>query len=129
MILLPAVTGLGAPVFVTARSQVVVTVVLVVVLLLAELGSLVVEETVEVAVMEATVTVDATFTTTMMSADEPEAKLVSVQVTLPVPPTAGAVQDQPTGAETEAKVVLAGVASTKETAAAAAGPLLVTTCV
>ena len=128
MILLPAATGLGVPLLVTARSQAVVMGVLMVVLLLAELGSLVVEETEEVAVIVVTATVAATFTTTTMFADAPEARLVSVQVTFPVPPTAGVVHDQPAGIETEANVVLAGIASRKLTAEAAAGPLFVTVC-
>lgn len=129
MILPPAVTGLGLPLFVTAKSQTVVTGVLMVVLLLAELGSLVVEEIDELAVIDAAVTVDARFTTTIMSADEPDAKLGSVHVTLPVAPTAGVVHVQPEGVEIEAKVVFAGTASRKVTAAAAAGPLLFAVCV
>jgi hypothetical protein len=95
--------------------------VLTVVLLLAELGSLVAEETDEVAVMVATTTVGATLTTTMMSADAPAAKLGSVQITEVV-----VVQDHPTGAETETNVVLAGIASVKVAVVAAAGPLFVT---
>ena len=126
MILLPAVTGLGVPLLVTDRSQTVATGVVMVVLLLAELGSLVVEETEEVAEIEATTTDDATFTTTMISADAPAARLGSTQDTLPVPPTGGVVHDQPAGTEMEAKVVLAGTASSKVAATAAAGPLLVT---
>src|SRR5580704_1448740 len=122
----PAATGLGLPLLVTARLQAVLTVVTMVVLLLAEVGSLVAEETDELAVMLAAMTVDATFTTTMMSAEVPEAMVGSVQVTLPVAPTAGVVHVQPAGAETEAKVVLVGVASVKLTAEAAAGPLFVT---
>jgi len=119
--LLPAETGLGVPLFVTARSQATVTGVLMVVLLLAELGSLVLEETEEFAVIEAATTVDGTFTATMMLADAPEARLGSVQVTEAV-----ITQDQPAGADTETKVVLVGIASVKLTEAAAPGPLLVT---
>lgn len=129
MILPPAATGLGVPLFVTAKSQAVVTGVVMIVLLLAELGSLVEEEIEEFAVMVVAGTVGATFTTTMMSADAPEARLGSVQVTLPVAPTAGVVHVQPTGAETEANVVLVGTASRKLTVEAAAGPLFVTVCV
>jgi hypothetical protein len=124
--LLPAATGLGVPLFVTARPQAGTTGVTMLVLLLAELGSEVAEDTEEFAVIEAEGTGDARFTTTMMAADAPDAKLVVVQVTLPVAPTAGVVHDQPTGAETEANVVLAGVASRKLTVEAAAGPLFVT---
>src|SRR5271169_65804 len=127
--LLFAVTGLGTPLLVTVRSHTSLSEVTTVVLLLAELGSLVVEVIDEFAVMDATTTEAATFTVTMMSADTPKARFGSVQFTLPVAPTAGVVQVQPTGAETEAKVVLAGVASVKLTAVAAPGPLFVTVCV
>lgn len=89
-------------------------------LLFVELGSLVVDEIVEFAVIVLAVTVAATLTTTMMSADAPEARLGSVQTT-----EAPFVQDQPTGAETETNVVLVGMISLKLTAEAVAGPLLV----
>ena len=127
--LLPAATGFGVPLFVTVRSQAVVTVVVTVVLLFAALGSLVAEETVEFAVMVPAAIFGATFTTTMMSAEAPDARLGSVQLTFPVAPTAGVVQDHPAGMETETNVVLAGVASVKLTVDAAAGPLFVTVCV
>ncbi len=122
--LLPANTGFGVPLLVTAKSQSGVTLVTTVVLLLAELGSPVVAEMEEFAVIVATTTVEATFTTTMMSADAPAARVGSLQVTEAV-----ITQVQPTGAETEANVVLAGIASVKLTAEAEAGPLLVTVCV
>ena len=126
MILLPAVTGLGVPLSVTAKSQMVVTGVAVVVLLLAELGSVVEEETVEVAVIVVAAIEEATFTTTIMLADAPEAKLASVQVTVPVAPTAGVVQVQPAGAEIEANVVFVGTTSVKVAFVELAGPLFVT---
>ena len=71
--LLPAITGLGVPLLVTAKSHSRVTLVTTVVLLLARLGSPVVAEIDEFAVMVATTTDGATFTTTMMSADAPAA--------------------------------------------------------
>ena len=120
----PAATGLGVPLFVTARSQSVVIGVVMVVLLLAELGSPVVAVTDEVAVIVPAATVEATFTTIMMLADAPDARVGSVQVTEVV-----VVHVQPAGAETETNVVLVGIASVKLTAVAAAGPLLVTVCV
>src|SRR5689334_3514893 len=123
--LLPACTGLGLPTLVTARSQSTVIGVVTVVLLLAELGSPVVAVTEEFAVIEAAATLEGTFTTTMMSAEVPDAMLGFVQFTFPVLPTAGVVQVQPTGAETEANVVFVGVASVKLTPEAALGPLLV----
>src|SRR6267143_1225168 len=117
--LLPAITGLGLPLLVTARSQFALTFVTTVVLLFAALGSPVVAEIDEFAVMVATTTDGATFTTTMMSADAPAARVGSVQVTEAV-----MTQVQPAGAETETNVVLAGIASVKFTAEAATGPLL-----
>jgi hypothetical protein len=124
VILAPAATGLGTPLFVTAKSQTTMTVVVTVVLLLAELGSLVAEETDEFAVIVPAATVEATFTTITMSADVPAARLGLVQVTEVV-----VVQVQPAGAETDTNVVFVGIASVKLTVVAAAGPLLVTVCV
>jgi hypothetical protein len=125
----PAVTGLGLPLLVTVKSQDCCTLVTTVVLLFARLGSEVVEVTVDVAVIVDASTVGATLTTTTMSADVPIARLGLVQVTVPVAPTAGAVQFHPAGAITDWNVVLVGVASTKLTVEAAAGPLFVTVCV
>src|SRR5271165_2651882 len=125
----PTWTGLGVPLFVTARSQTAMTGVVRVVLLLAELGSPVVAETEEVAVIEVAVTLGARFTTTMMLAEALAAKVGSLHVMLPVPPTAGDVQVQPAGAETETNVVLVGTACRKLTAEADAGPLFVTVCI
>jgi hypothetical protein len=127
--LLPARTGLGTPLFVTVRSHAVMTLVVTVVLLLADVGSTVVEETDELAVIVPAATVGATFTTTMMSTDTLAARFGFVQFTFPAAPTAGAVHDHPAGAETDWKVVLIGVASVKLTAEAGPGPLFVTVCV
>jgi hypothetical protein len=125
VIFAPAATGLGLPLLVTVRLQAIRTFVTTVVLLLLEVGSVVPEEeTEEFAVIVATDTVGARFTTTMMSADAPAATLGLVQVTAAV-----TVHVQPTGAETDTKVVLAGTASVKLTGDAAAGPLFVTVCV
>ena len=125
----PAATGLGVPLLVTARSQASETGVVTVVLLFAEFGSVVVAVTEEFAVIVPAAMVDGTFTTTMMSADVPEAIVVSVQFTFPVAPTAGEVHVQPAGAKTDSKVVFVGVASVKLTPEADAGPLFVTVCV
>jgi hypothetical protein len=122
----PAVAGFGVPVFVTAKSQTGSTVVVVVVLLLEELGSLVVAAIEAFAVIEATVMVDATFTTTIMFADAPEAMLGLTQVMVPVAPTAGVVQVHPAGAEIDAKVLFVGTASVNVRFEAVAGPLFVT---
>ena len=124
MILPPAWTGLGVPLFVTAKSQTVTTGVEVVVLLVGEF----VAETDEVAVIVVAGTVGATFTTTMIFADAFAAKLGSEQVTFPIAPTAGVVHDQPAGMEIEANVVLPGTASVKVRAVAAEGPSFVIVC-
>ena len=89
--------------------------------LLARLGSLVVDVTEAVSLIGLVVTVAGTATTTMMSAEVFAARLDAVQVTEVV-----VVQVQPAGAETETKVVLEGIASLKVRFAADAGPLLLT---
>src|ERR1700677_3514316 len=123
----PAATGLGLPLFVTAKSQASVTGVVTTVLLFVVFGSEVVEEIEEFAVMVVAPRVDGVATTTMMFALAPGPRLPGpVQVTMPGARTAGVVHDHPTGMEMEAKVVLVGTASRKETPVAAAGPLLVT---
>jgi len=113
--------GLGAPLLVTAKSHCGLTSVTTLVLLLVRLGSLAVGPTDEFAVMVAAVTVEATFTTTRIEAEVPDAMLGLVQTTEVV-----VVQVQPAGAETETNVVLVGIASVKLTEDAAEGPLLVT---
>jgi hypothetical protein len=101
-----------------------------VVLLFALLGSEVVAETEEVAVIVPIATVEGTFSTTTMSAEVPAARFaVSLHVTVPVAPTAGVVQVHPAGASTDWNVVFTGVASVNATPVAAAGPLFVTVCV
>jgi len=128
--LFPAATGLGVPPFVTERSQITLTLVVTVVLLFALFGSELVAETVDVAVIVPMATVEGTFTTTTMSDEDPEPRLeLSVQLTVPVAPTAGVVQVQPTGASTDWKVVFVGIGSVNPTPVAAAGPLFVTVCV
>jgi hypothetical protein len=125
VMLLPADTGLGVPLLVTVRSQATVTGVATVVLLFAAVGSLLVVVTVEFAVMVPAATVVGTFTTTMMSAAVVAARFGVVQFTFPLAPTAGWVQVQPAGADTDSNVVLTGVASVKLKPVAAAGPLFV----
>jgi uncharacterized membrane protein len=125
VIVFPAVAGLGDPLFVTVRSHTSATVVVTVVLLLAEVGSLVDDVTEEFPVIVPAAIVGATFTTTAMSAVAPAAReLESVHVTEVV-----TVQDQPTGADTETNVVFVGIGSVKLAPVAAAGPLFVTVCV
>jgi hypothetical protein len=121
--LLPADTGLGAPLFVTDKSQTARTGVLMLVLLLLEFGSVDVVETDAFAVMEVAVDEAGTLTMTRISADVPEAMLESVQTMEPV-----VVQDHPAGGDTETKVAPVGIGSVKVTPVAVAGPLLVTVC-
>jgi long-subunit acyl-CoA synthetase (AMP-forming) len=54
------------------------------------------------------------------------ASVAMVQVIVPVPPTAGVVQLQPPGDESDVNVVFAGSVSVSETLCATFGPLLVT---
>jgi hypothetical protein len=109
--LFPATTGLGVPLFVTARSHTTFTPVVTVVVLLALLGSEVLAETEDVAVIVPIATLDGTLNTTTMSAEVPNARAeLSVQLIVPVAPTAGVVQVQPLGGSTDRNVVFAGVA-------------------
>jgi hypothetical protein len=127
--LFPARTGLGVPLFVTARSHLSCAYTSVVVVLLARFGSEVVAATEEVAVISPAAVAD-TSTATTIFAEVPDARFAeSVQLIVPVPPTGGVVQLHPAGARTESKVVFVGVASVKLTPVAAAGPLLVIVCV
>src|ERR1700728_1265180 len=128
---LPAITGLGEAEFVTVISApaVVPTTVDAEATLLAELGSLTEELTVVVPVMTVPFAVpEFTVTTIEKVAAVPPTMFKLVQTTLPVPPTEGRVQVQPTGADSETKVVFAGTASTSVALSAALGPLLVTSC-
>lgn len=84
------------------------------------------------AVPEFTFTTNGKFTTAFTASVCPE---FSVQVKVPVPPTAIVLQVQPVGAaKADANVVLAGIVSVKVTvvvpeAVMAMGPLLMTDCV
>lgn len=109
-----------------------VTVTLVVAVLLAGVGSVVVDE---LTVTELDITVlpgvaALTATVKMKVLVPPLARVVlSVQVTLPVPPTAGVVQFQVPTPVRETNVVFVGVACTHVGIAAPLGPLFVTTMV
>jgi len=130
--LLPAVTEVGAAELVTIRSDcaALATTSEAVALLLALLGSVVAELIVAVSMIVVPAEVPAvTFTITGKLA-VPGAKLVFVQVIVPVPPTAGTVHDQPDGTGlSDTKVVFAGIVSVKLADVAAPGPAFVTTCV
>jgi hypothetical protein len=130
--LLPAATDVGAAVFVVIRSAsvAVATTSAAVAVLLAVLGSVVVELTVAVSLIAVPAGVPAlTFTITGKLA-VPVAKLGSVQVMLPALPTVGSTQDHPPGiGVSDTNVVFAGVVSVKLTPVAVLGPALVTTWV
>lgn len=92
-------------------------------------GSVVAELTVAVSLSTvAAGTADPTLTTNVKLA-LPGARLAMVELTVPVPPTAGVVLDQPPGEVRETKVVPGGSASFSETDVAELGPLLVTVIV
>lgn len=128
MMLLLTAAGSGVSVLVMARSAIGFTVVVAVCELLAALGSLVVELTVAVLLMEAAAPADGV-TTSVNVADAPLARLGFVQVTVPFAPTAGVVHVQPAGGASETKFTPAGSASLSEALAAADGPLFVTVIV
>jgi hypothetical protein len=100
--LLPAVTGDGAPELATTKSTALLTIVLSVVELLGTFGSLTVEVIDELAVMVVPSAVAAfTFTLTLMFATVPAVTLGFMHVVVPVAPTAGVTQVQPAGALTD----------------------------
>src|SRR2546430_11325027 len=125
--LLPALTGSGESVLVTDRLATVPTVVISVQLLLAAFGSVVVE--LAVAVLLITVPSGRAALTLTTSVNR---KLVLggsvgsvVQVTVPVPPTAGVVQPGPAPVN-DTNVVPTGIASVNVTPWALLGPALLT---
>ena len=122
---MPAVTGSGVSTLVIARSADAVTVVVAVEELLPAFGSLVKELT--VAVFDSTVppAVPASTFTTSVKKSTVTANEELVHETVPVPPTAGVVHDQPPVVESETNVVFAGNVSDSEAEAALLGPLLV----
>src|SRR5437868_12362608 len=130
--LLPAITGSGASDLVTARSAWVLTVVVAVAELLPGVGSLVVVAAVAVLVIvEPLAALALTLTTMVKTAVSPFGTVAFEKTTLPVPPTAGALVDQPLPVVTVAdtNVVLAGSVSPTATVCASLGPLLVSVIV
>src|SRR5581483_12462163 len=95
--LLPAMTfGVGEAVFITARSALVCVVVVVVDESLLEVGSVVVVAAVAVLVIVMPLAVDEGTCTTIVNTAVSLAVTVALEkTTLPVPPTAGLVVDQP----------------------------------
>src|SRR5690349_15452699 len=112
--LLPAITGSGESLLVTARSAWVCTVVVAVPVLLPGVGSVVAVAATALLLMVAPLAVLAlTWTTMVKTAVSPAATVALEKTTVPVPPTAGAEVDQPVPVVTiaETNVVLAGTAS------------------
>jgi hypothetical protein len=107
------------------------TVVVVVSELFDAVGSDVALVTVAVFVMTAPSGVPPPTATTIVNTCGPasDASVALVNVTVPVPPGAGAAVDHPAGALAETNVVFAGVASETDTLAASPGPPFVTVTV
>src|SRR5215467_958488 len=100
--LFPARTGDGVPEFVAVRLTAAPTVVVTVVVLLVFVGSPVVDDKVEVAVMtDPLASLAFTLTVTSMLATVPAGNPEFVQVTVPVAPTAGVEQLHPAGNRTD----------------------------
>jgi len=126
--LLPAANELGEAAFVTIRSAcvAVATTSDAVAVLFAGLASVTAELTLAVSLIAVPAAVPAFTFRTIEKLPDPAAKLGSVQLMVPVPFTAGVVQDHPAGGEIDWKVVFAGVTSVNAAFVAALGPLLVT---
>ena len=73
--------------------------------------------------------VAASTPTTSVNTALPAGSVAIVHVTVPVPPTAGVVHDQPAGDASEVNVVFAGSASVSATVVALLGPLFATVIV
>jgi hypothetical protein len=124
--LLPAATELAEGVLVVIKYACVAeaTTSLAVALLLFKLGSVTEELTVAVSLIAVPEAVPVfTFTTNVIVAGAPGAKLASVQMKV------ASVQVHPVGPPSDTAVVFAGNASFRVTDVAALGPLFVTTCV
>jgi hypothetical protein len=119
--LVPA-AAVGVAVFVTARSASTLTVVFAVELLFAAFTSF---AAATLAVFETTVAAAGPLTFSVKTS-VPIGIESRVQVTVPVPLTAGVVQLQPAAGTSDANVVPAGMTSVSETFSAGFGPPLVT---
>src|SRR5688572_8171983 len=123
----PAFTGSGASLLVTERSARPTTAVCAVAELLSGHGSKV--SLVAVAVLRSVVpsgVLGSTLTTSLKVAVAPAPNVEIVQLTVPVPPTAGVEQLKagPLVCANETNVVLAGIASVNATLTAPLGPRL-----
>jgi hypothetical protein len=97
--------------------------------LLAALVSVVADEADAVLETTAPLPIDGPSATASVKVALPTAKDAFEQITVPVAPTAGVVQDQPAAADSETNVVPAGNGSESDAEAAAIGPALVTVSV
>src|SRR5262245_61524824 len=125
--LLPANTGSGESLLVTARSAIAIAVVVAVPVLFAGVGSGVVLAASGLLVIVVLCGVLVLqLTTTVNTAVSPARTEALEKTTLPVPPTAGLEMLHPLPVVTTAdtKVVLVGVASVTVTVCASLGPLL-----
>src|SRR5262245_65684915 len=106
----PTATGSGVSVRVIERSaRTEMTVVVAVPVLLAGLGSKVVDVALALLAMVGRLgTPGGTCTTMVSAAEAPPARAGLVKMTVPVPPAAGPVIVQPAGAAAETNVVLSG---------------------
>src|SRR5215813_10360244 len=124
--LLPANTGSGESLFVTAMSATVITEVVAVPVLFPGVGSVVAVAAVALLVMVVPLAVFGLMLTTIVNVAASSASDVALEkTTLPVPPTAGAVVDHPAPTVTlaETNVEFAGTASVTVTVCASLGPL------
>jgi hypothetical protein len=125
-------TGLGEAVFVMLRSALGCTGVVTLAVLLPELLSGVLLETLAVfVILEPVAVPELTFTTKLKVAVAPAARVALVQVTVPVPPAAGVVQVKvgPAVWVSDTKVVFVGMGSLSWTLCASDGPALLTVMV
>jgi len=126
----PALTGSGVSTFVTDRSaDPVPTVVVAVPLSLPGFRSVVVEEAVAVFVMTVPSATPAPTLTSSVKTAVPIVMLGLEQDTVPAAPTAGVVQDQPPGDDSDTNVVFAGSVSESAAVMALLGPVLFTVMV
>src|SRR6266851_5087794 len=119
----------GSPVFATERSAPALTVVVAVAELFPGTLSVVLLNMVAVLLIVVPLAVFAfTFTTRVKLALAPAANVAMVQLSVPVPPGAGLVQEKagPAVCVIETNVVFAGVASLSETLWASLGPAFAT---
>ncbi len=112
--LVPALIGLGAAMVMAARSSAWVTLAAAVALLFLRLASVVVPDTVAVALNNAPAGVPASTVTARAKVPlAPAATVVRVQLTVPLAPVIGVVQSQPAGAASRWNAVPAGTSSVK----------------